>query len=609
MTDAPLAAAPPAGGGGGGAQPEEAPKRRVLVVDDVEDNRDMLSRRLRRHGYEAVPVGDGKAALERLEQESFDIVLLDWMMPDMNGLEVLRAIRERHPKTRVPVLMATAKTDSASVVEALSAGANDHISKPIDFPVLLARLEAQLSMRDEAAAKKSAVIDARDGIRAGTVIDDRYEIEKKIGEGGFAAVYRATQLSTGQSVALKLLLPHRARRKTGDVELARFLREMRVIGEIRHPSVVNLLDSGQVEVLPASRPIESDLPPDATPTVAAAPISVSGTRTASQPGGDEIEAVPYIVMEHLEGEPLGVVIKRDKPLSVERACDIAIPTLAALGEAHTRGVIHRDVKPDNIMLARDHQGNVVPKVLDFGIAKMTEPGKDDLTKSDAFMGTPAYMSPEQGRGKKDIDGRSDQFSVGAILYHAVTGRKLYAGDSFLAMIHAVAAAEFKAPRDIGCSLPPAFETVLLKALSRFPDDRYPSAEAFALALVPFASERVQRRYADELKNDLELEETMADDSPLVPEQPHRGDDKTVDMSREEVSGPPPASNDDRVDLASTIPLTSSAPPPPSSPPQSTPSVERAAIEVQAPSRQMWPTLVVAIVLVVIAVVTAALMLS
>jgi len=474
-------------------------KPRVLVVDDVEDNRDLLTRRLERRGFQASAAGDGPTALEMLDSTSFDVVLLDWMMPGMSGLDVLDAIRGRYAKTDLPVLMATAKTESEAVVQALEHGANDYVSKPIDFPVLVARLEAQLSMRQEVADRRPSPVDVRNGIEPGTVIDDRYEIVEKIGEGGFAAVYRAIQLSTGQTVAFKLLLPHRARRSTGDVELVRFLREMEVIANIEHPGVVRLVDSGQIDIVHDDQRAVPAFRSDAVETVADRQDVKSGTQRSIDgvdPG--QIGSVPYIVMEFLDGRPLSSLLNQDAPLSVQAASDLAIPILSALGAAHDKGIVHRDIKPHNILLVKDHRGREAPKVLDFGIAKITERGVDELTQSDAFIGTPEYMSPEQGRGKKDVDGRADLFSVGAVLYQAVTGRRLYDEESFLAMIHAVAAADFQPPSALGCELPQDFEAVLLRALSRRREDRQSSVRDFARELLPYASSSIRRRYEDEL---------------------------------------------------------------------------------------------------------------
>ncbi|MBW2463290.1 MAG: response regulator [Deltaproteobacteria bacterium] len=214
----------------------------------------MLSRRLTRKGYDAPVAEDGASALERIASGGIDLVLLDVMMPGMSGVECLQKIREDHPKTRLPVIMATAKTESKDVVEALNSGANDYVTKPIDFPILLARVESQLSIRDEAAeaavaaeaAGAAAAVDLSAGLREGTVVNDSYEILDMVGHGGFAAVYRAKQLSTGQMVALKCLSPDRVARDPSSVEVKRFIQEMKLIGTINHPNVVRLIDSGSI---------------------------------------------------------------------------------------------------------------------------------------------------------------------------------------------------------------------------------------------------------------------------------------------------------------------------------------------------------------------------
>jgi serine/threonine-protein kinase len=355
-------------------------------------------------------------------------------------------------------------------------------------------------MRREMGDDASVALDLAEGIEPGTVIDDRYEIVDKIGEGGFAAVYKAEQLSTGQTVAFKLLLPQRARRSTGDVELVRFLREMQVIAEIEHPGVVRLIDSGQIDIVhdAVTDTVRKDTSSDAAATVVERRVDRSGTQRSADGTRRQVGSVPYIVMEFLHGRTLSNLFEREGRLSMEAACDLAIPVLSALGAAHDKGIIHRDIKPDNILLVADHRGREVPKVLDFGIAKITVRGVDDLTENDTFIGTPEYMSPEQGRGKKDVDERADVFSVGAVMYQAVTGKRLYRADGFLAMIHAVAAAEFDPPSALGCDLSPEFERTLLTSLSRDREDRQASVRIFARELLPYASAPIRRRYHDEL---------------------------------------------------------------------------------------------------------------
>jgi serine/threonine protein kinase/CheY-like chemotaxis protein len=520
-----------------------AAKPRVLVVDDIEDNRDLLTRRLNRKGFNASSAEDGESALELLDKEQFDIVLLDWMMPGMSGLEVLEKIRAKFGKTELPVLMATAKAESDNVVEALQIGANDYVTKPIDFPVLLARLQVQLSMKEEATAKANAVIDLSSDMGTGVIVDNRYELSDKIGEGGFAAVYRAKQLSTGQTVAFKVLLPHRVRRSRGDLELKRFLIEMKIIGDLDHTHIVRLIDSGQIDVRGDSPGVGSSN--SARKTVADTPDrSRSGSRPSSEGDPEERTSVPYIVMEYLKGETLAMLFARDGLMAPERIVDLLLPVLNALQVAHDKGIVHRDVKPHNIFLVKSARGVVEPKVLDFGIAKITEPEMDGITKTDSFLGTPEYMAPEQGRGWKDIDGRADIFSVGAIAYEAVTGRKLYKAESFFAMVHAVASADFDAPSDAGADLPMGLETVLLTALAKNRDDRYQNCEGFGRALIRYASKRGRRRWADAFaSNDLvSLDGDMAPDPPPSwDEAPTQSSDGKVQYDTLDSEGAPQAS--------------------------------------------------------------------
>jgi len=497
-------------------------KARILVVDDNEDNRDMLSRRLKRKGYECPTAVDGQAALDLIAVESIDLVLLDVMMPGMSGVECLKKIRQAHPKTRLPVIMATAKTDSKSVVEALNEGANDYVTKPIDFPVLLARVESQLSIREEAAeAVESArpVLDMSGGIDEGTIIDDRYEVLGMVGHGGFAAVYRAKQLSTGQTVAFKCLSADRVIRDPSTIEVQRFIQEMQAIGKIDHPNVVRLIDSGHISVAtgsltpgvgwseapPPSSPPDSQ---DSLPTVAQTPTGerkeletqdTDDPKTGAEGVADErpeIE-VPYIVMEFLEGRTLAGLLAQETKLGASEAVDLMLPVLSALSAAHDEGIVHRDVKPANIFLVKNKQGEIIPKVLDFGIAKLVERA-EELTVDDSFIGTPEYMSPEQGRGERDLDPRADQFSVSAILYHCLTGKKLYQAGSLIGLVRKVSEGIYDPPSESVDDIPEGLEAVMLRALDRDRERRFRSMVSFGKALLPFASEPTRRLWQDRL---------------------------------------------------------------------------------------------------------------
>jgi serine/threonine-protein kinase len=201
-------------------------------------------------------------------------------------------------------------------------------------------------------------------------------------------------------------------------------------------------------------------------------------------------------MEYLEGETLGSVLSQRESLPPEEAVDLALPVVGALSAAHDEGIVHRDVKPANIFLVENKKGDIVPKVLDFGIAKLIE-RTEELTVDDSFIGTPEYMSPEQGRGERDLDPRADQFSVAAILYHCITGQKLYTASSLIGLVRKVSEGDYLPPSELVEELPEGFEDVLLRALDVDRDRRFTSVVSFGKALLPFASERARRVWQDQ----------------------------------------------------------------------------------------------------------------
>src|SRR5438105_274386 len=193
------------------ADPDVTPPAAILVVDDNEMNRDMLSRRLERKGFSVRAAADGAGALQAVAQGGIDLVLLDIEMPGLSGMDVLRTLRRTYTSLDLPIVMATARTDSQDVVQALEDGANDYVTKPLDFPVVLARVEAQLRTRARAAQGRlpSALSDAEAG--PGRVLAGKYRLEALIGAGAFGSVYRAQHVDLGREVALKVLQTAAAR--------------------------------------------------------------------------------------------------------------------------------------------------------------------------------------------------------------------------------------------------------------------------------------------------------------------------------------------------------------------------------------------------------------
>jgi CheY-like chemotaxis protein len=409
----------------------------LLLVDDGDDNREVLARRLALRGYAVDTARDGEEALLRLEAGPVDLVLLDLMMPGLTGIDVLERIRGRRSETELPVIVVSARTDSEAVVDALARGANDFVTKPVDFSVLCARLEGQLRLRERARPAPAAIESPAPGI----VVDGRYVLEQRLGGGAFGAVWRARHLELKVLVALKILRVEVA--STYEAQ-ARFRREGISACRVSHPNAVTVLDFSVTE-----------------------------------------SGLPYLVMELLEGTDLDREIRRSGRLSPRRASSLMVPVCRALAAAHARGIIHRDIKPSNIFIHRADSAEIV-KVLDFGLAKLSgdAAGWDRLTASGAVPGTVAYVAPERFRGRT-YDGRSDVYGVGVTLYEALTGRVPFAaldGDVMAVMAMHIHDPP-PPPRAFSSEVPEWLERLVLQALSKDPLDR-PNAAEMADALAP-----------------------------------------------------------------------------------------------------------------------------
>jgi DNA-binding response OmpR family regulator len=463
------------------------PSATLLVVDDNEENREMLSRRLRKRGFDVLTAEGGRQALEMVRgPQTIDLILLDVMMPEMNGLEVLKTLRQMRSATELPVIMATARSDSEDVVEALELGANDYVTKPIDFPVVLARIQAQL--RTKRAAPPTGPASPKDVV-VGTVLADRYQLEAPLGAGAFGTVYRARHLDLDAPVAVKVLQASVAQKPEA---LARFRREGISACRIRHPNAVGVTDFGVT------------------------------------PGG-----VAFLVMEFLEGRSLRDVLDEAGALAPRRSAEILIPVCSVLADAHAAGIVHRDIKPSNIFLQSTPRGDV-PKVLDFGIAKLVRDAaaSDQITLEGVILGTPIYMAPERFQPGRPYDGRSDVYSVGVMLYQMLSGRLPFVGPekdplAVVRMHLTVPAPPILALRP---DLPPTMAEVVMRTLQKDPEARPTAAElAQALAVSVGLETPLPERTAiapptDESSRGFAEAETIVTDSDAVPSAPKPDDD-------------------------------------------------------------------------------------
>ncbi len=286
--------------------------------------------------------------------------------------------------------------------------------------------------------------------RVGEVLADKYRITRFLGEGGMGTVYEAQHALVGRRFALKFLHAELAREPE---TLERFRREARAAGALENENIVSVIDFGSAA-----------------------------------------DGVPYLVMEFLVGEDLASLLRRDGPLSVVRAVNIIIQACRGLDAAHAAGIVHRDLKPENLFVCRRGDGTDLVKLLDFGIAKLSQAGVlgpvTPVTRSGATLGTPFYMPPEQARGAKVIDQRADIYSLGVILFEALSGARPHPGESYNEILYHILT---KPPVPIESKRPGLHADlvdVIHRAIAFEPADRPGSAAELARTLAAHAGRQV-----------------------------------------------------------------------------------------------------------------------
>jgi CheY-like chemotaxis protein len=411
-------------------------KLRILAVDDHPLIRGGLSASLGTEtGMEVVAeASNGEEAIERYREFRPDVVLMDLSMPVMDGLAATRSILAEFPEARIIVL--TTYDGDEDIHRALDAGARGCLLKGMlvgEMTALIRAVSQSAKSADSKSLKPRPLkVSSRPPTELADVMRGRYVIERELGRGGMATVYLAHDLRHDRDVALKVLRPE----LSAVLGRERFLTEIRLTAKLDHPHILTLIDSG------------------------------------------ESSGFLWYVIPYVRGESLRDRLNRQRQLPWDEALTIIKQIGSALDYAHQHDIIHRDIKPENILF---HEGEAM--LADFGIALgVTEAGGNRVTETGLSLGTPQYMSPEQATGDRQLDSRTDVYSLGAVLYEMLAGEPPHTGATAQAVIAKLITEPPTRLRVLREALPESVDTALAKALAKVPADRFARAITFVEAL-------------------------------------------------------------------------------------------------------------------------------
>jgi serine/threonine-protein kinase len=431
---------------------------RILAADDDVALGAVLGRQLRAWGYETILATTGADAWRVLKQENGPrVAILDWDMPGLSGLEVCRLLRATPHGADAYVLILTGRLEKAHLVEALESGADEFLSKPYESRELQLRLARAL--RDRRPARISIGPPSTGIPPSGATLGRKYRLEGRLGEGGMGSVRLGVHLSLGVNVAIKFMARHLA----DTAHYASFEREARAAAQLRSEHSVRVYDHGLTE-----------------------------------------DGLPYLVMEYLAGEPLSAWVQREGPLGPDAVATLVEQMASALTEAHGHGIVHGDVKPENILMAADpsRPSGFVARLIDFGLAKSwhmhvpepalaSEPPGAAVPSSRAppsqgtppvIGGTPCYMSPECLSSRVAPNPALDLWGLAVTAFFATTGVLPFQGDNPLQLLERVTLAPLPVPSEVTAGVPGGFDAWFALACARDPTMRFQTAFELAVAL-------------------------------------------------------------------------------------------------------------------------------
>jgi CheY-like chemotaxis protein len=409
---------------------------KILVVDDDPSALTIVADWLKIEEHEVDTAGGGLSGWDKMQTCTYDLIILDWDMPDLTGIDLLKQFRDKGDIT--PTLMLTGRTSGDDKVTGLDVGADDYLTKPVDLKELSARIRAIFRKQRQASRELKALGSGNDELLAranlaGTAIAARYEFMSILGEGGMGIVFKARHPELDRLVAIKMLLMAALKEEA----VRRFQLEAKMVSRLEHPGIASVFDFGTTE-----------------------------------------KGHSYMIMEFIPGRSLDVIIEQYCGLPLAPALDIAINVCTAMAHAHSKGILHRDLKPSNVMMKEVAGSPPAPKILDFGCGKFRDLSAQQgisLTQDGRVFGSPPYMSPEQVRGKP-VDETSDIYSLGCVIYELLAGFPPFLGDNVSEVMfkHIEELPPPLAEARPDKSFPSDLEEIVAKALAKEPSQRYPS---------------------------------------------------------------------------------------------------------------------------------------
>jgi len=397
---------------------------KVLIADDDPVWLKLLEKNTDSWGYTVITATTGQQAWDILQSKQAPrVAILDWQMPELDGVEICHRIRQSLHLPLIYTIILTSRNTREDMVIGLESGADDYLVKPIDMAILRSRLMA--AVRIVKAIPPPRPIPG-------------YQLLGRLGAGAMGIVYKARQVNLDRLVAVKIL-PKKFQQKPEFIK--RFYAEGRIAAKLNHPNIVAALDVGRQ--------------------------------------GD----IHYFVMEYVEGYSAYERIVKEGPYAEAEALAIGIQVAKALSHAHQAGLIHRDVKPKNILIT----GEGIAKLADMGLARAVSDREAAEAEAGKACGTPYYISPEQVRGAPDIDFRADLYSFGATLYHMVTGHPAFRDPDPLVVIRKHLREPLVPPDCVNPNLSRGFAEIVEQCMAKDPAQRYATTADLIVDLHAVAS--------------------------------------------------------------------------------------------------------------------------